>query len=341
MSEIPQGAIRFNTDSQKLEFYAQGEWWVMSTDTPNLGRSVDSTPGARGVFAGGYGTSPNAETDEIRYINISSTGDTIDFGDLSGNKSGAGAGQAASPTRGLFMGGNDKIGIDFITFASTGNATTFGASTMSPATYSSALSNSTRGIQAGGVLGGSGNNTIEYVTISSTGNAVDFGNLSTLAVRSGGAASPTRGLILGGRTAVSSGQHNSIQFITIATLGNAQDFGDLNDATRDTTGTCSNPIRALVFGGVNPSSISTIDYVTIATMGNSVKFGDLGTTCNSGTSVNSPTRGVHAISNTPSGDVNTLEYVNIATTGNAVDFGDNNNNRMRHAWPTSNGHGGL
>ena len=36
--EIPQGAIRFNTDSQKLEFYAQGEWWIMSTDTPNLGR---------------------------------------------------------------------------------------------------------------------------------------------------------------------------------------------------------------------------------------------------------------------------------------------------------------
>ena len=36
-SEIPQGAIRFNTDSQRLEFYAQGEWWVMSTDTPNLG----------------------------------------------------------------------------------------------------------------------------------------------------------------------------------------------------------------------------------------------------------------------------------------------------------------
>ena len=49
-SEIPQGAIRFNTDSQRLEFYAQGEWWVMSTDTPNLGRSVDSTPGARGFL---------------------------------------------------------------------------------------------------------------------------------------------------------------------------------------------------------------------------------------------------------------------------------------------------
>ena len=53
-SEIPQGAIRFNTDSQRLEFYAQGEWWVMSTDTPNLGRGVDSTPGARGIWSSIY-----------------------------------------------------------------------------------------------------------------------------------------------------------------------------------------------------------------------------------------------------------------------------------------------
>ena len=52
MSEIPQGAIRFNTDSHKLEFYAQGEWWVMSTDTPNLGNTLtdsgDTTPNVRG-----------------------------------------------------------------------------------------------------------------------------------------------------------------------------------------------------------------------------------------------------------------------------------------------------
>ena len=62
-SEVPQGAIRFNTDSQRLEFYAQGEWWVMSTDTPNFGNvggtltvapnARDSTPGVRGLFMGG------------------------------------------------------------------------------------------------------------------------------------------------------------------------------------------------------------------------------------------------------------------------------------------------
>ena len=52
-SEIPQGAIRFNTDSQKLEFYAQGEWWEMVIDTPALGVAADTGAGARGVFGGG------------------------------------------------------------------------------------------------------------------------------------------------------------------------------------------------------------------------------------------------------------------------------------------------
>ncbi len=66
--EIPQGAIRFNTDSQRLEFYAQGEWWVMSTDTPNLGRGVDSTPGVRGITGGANNDSIN---NVLNYVNIS------------------------------------------------------------------------------------------------------------------------------------------------------------------------------------------------------------------------------------------------------------------------------
>ena len=80
-SEVPQGAIRFNTDSQKLEFYAQGEWWVMSTDTPNLASAGDSSIGARAVFPGGR-TGSTTMTDDMDYINISSTGDALDFGDL-------------------------------------------------------------------------------------------------------------------------------------------------------------------------------------------------------------------------------------------------------------------
>ena len=50
--EVPQGAIRLNTDSQKLEFFAQDQWWEMATDVPTL------DGGARGVFVGGYLPSP-------------------------------------------------------------------------------------------------------------------------------------------------------------------------------------------------------------------------------------------------------------------------------------------
>ena len=52
--EVPQGAIRFNTDSRKLEFYAQDRWYEMATDFPYLGKQTDSPdklPGARGIFA--------------------------------------------------------------------------------------------------------------------------------------------------------------------------------------------------------------------------------------------------------------------------------------------------
>ena len=343
-SEIPSGAMRFNSDSQKLEYWNGSAWFQVHTATPNLASAGDPTPGARGIWAGGY--SPGGSTDEIRYINIASTGDTQDFGDLvDGASSGSQGGTASSSTRGLFMSGGGKFNIDFITIASTGNSQNFGNSTIVNGTYSSALSNSTRGIHAGG-WGPSGfpapsSDIIEYVTIASTGNAVDFGNLTTNVNRASGCASPTRGVLFGGRTAVSSGQSDNIQFITIATLGDSQLFGDLT-TTRDTGGACSNATRGVYFPGqIGSSKTANIDYITIATMGNSTKFGDLSIACDGGTSVNSPTRGVHAISNTGSGDVNTLEYVNISTLGNAIDFGDANNAKMRHAWNASNAHGGL
>ena len=81
MSEIPQGAIRFNTDSHKLEFYAQGEWWMMSTDTPNLAESGDSTIGARGL-SHGWRSKLHHSMNTIDAINFASTGTEFDFGNL-------------------------------------------------------------------------------------------------------------------------------------------------------------------------------------------------------------------------------------------------------------------
>ena len=66
--------------------------------------------------------------------------------------------------------------IDFVTIASTGDATDFGdlgATRM----YSSAVSSSTRFVIGGGAEG-SIVNKIEFTQFSTTGNAVDFGDLT-------------------------------------------------------------------------------------------------------------------------------------------------------------------
>ena len=50
MSEIPAGAMRFNSDSQKLEYWNGSAWFQVHTATPNLASAGDPTPGARGLF---------------------------------------------------------------------------------------------------------------------------------------------------------------------------------------------------------------------------------------------------------------------------------------------------
>ena len=48
--EIPRGAIRFNTDSNKPELWDGSQWAEFQLSTPNLGRGVDTQPGARGFL---------------------------------------------------------------------------------------------------------------------------------------------------------------------------------------------------------------------------------------------------------------------------------------------------
>lgn len=81
MSEIPAGAMRFNSDSQKLEYWNGSAWFQVHTATPNLASAGDPTPGARMVIAGGNNyTGPVDIHGEIQYINVASTGNSIDFG---------------------------------------------------------------------------------------------------------------------------------------------------------------------------------------------------------------------------------------------------------------------
>ena len=324
--EIPQGAIRFNTDSQRLEFYAQGEWWVMSTDTPNLGRSVDSTPGVRGVYNIG-----SANT--LEYINLESTGNSTDFGDLSDTSYENAA--CSSSTRGVWRMSYTNPAytniIDFITISSTGNSQDFGDGTTSN-NPTMGLSNSTRGLFAGGRQPAI--NTIEYITIPSQGvNAQDFGDMTFTGSYASGAGSPVRGIYHGNRP-----QNTTIDFVTIATLGNATQFGDRTPASEFPV-VVSNPTRALIMGGTTPTALSQIDYVQISTLGDAISFGDLTVARRRGSDgTSSPTRGLMIGGGNPNSNI--IDYVNIATQGNAVDFGDASDAQASGS-AVSNAHGGL
>ena len=136
---ITPGAIRFNTDSMKLEYFrigmeggdtssyagigtlAAGEWVQITTDTPDI-----QTGGTRGVFMGGANEpSPNQTFDIIDFVQINTTGNATDFGDLAAAEQEAGA--LGGHVRGYYFGGDPADNqIETIVFASTGNATDYG-----------------------------------------------------------------------------------------------------------------------------------------------------------------------------------------------------------------------
>jgi len=66
--------------------------------------------------------------------------------------------------------------MDYVTVATTGNATDFGDLT-SRRFQLGGLSDGSRGVFAGGYTG-SWTNAMDYITIQTTGNATDFGDMS-------------------------------------------------------------------------------------------------------------------------------------------------------------------
>ena len=333
-SEIPLGAMRFNSDSQKLEYWMGSAWMHIKTFSPNL------DGGVRGFAAGG--TTPGY-TATIDFYTIPTQGNASDFGDLTLAR-GNGMAGFASRTRGVAAGGFDPTAnykrIDFITMSSTGDATNFGSLT-SNREGSMGLSNETRGIAAAGWSRPNSNNiqAIDFVTIASTGDSVNFGDLITRTNYGGGAASPTRGLLIAGNIPAPGDMYNRIEFITIATQGDAQEFGELKQAHQYTVHGASNSTRALAWGGAGPdtdTATNIIEFITIATKGNGINFGDMTRAVKGAGASASSTRSVCLGGNYE----NIIEYVEIATQGNAVDFGDATAGRNYGA-SFSNGHGGL
>jgi len=237
--------------------------------------------------------------------------------------------ERGSRGRGVFGGAAPETNtIDYITIATTGNASDFGDLTQTRR-RPSAASSATRGVWYAGRFSGSYQTTIDYVTISATGNAFDFGDVTVAGFSGAGTGNNTRGLFVGGyNNSINPTVRNqdNISYITFSSLGNASDFGSLTQARRE-LGACSSSVRGVFMGGKFTTTApsysnagNTIDYVTIATTGNAQDFGDLINTITTGSSLSSTTRGVYG-GGAP-GMSNQIQYITIASTGDATDFGD-------------------
>tara|TARA_Y100000361_G_scaffold96470_1_gene86420 strand:+ start:174 stop:1193 length:1020 start_codon:yes stop_codon:yes gene_type:complete len=332
--EVPQGAIRLNTDSQRLEFFAQDRWFEMATNV------IESNGASRGIFAGG---DPSRDTN-MDYITISSKGNATDFGDYPISNGTGTRGIVANNTRGFIGGGESPSAGDShnvigkFEFASTGSAIDF-ANLSWTSKGGAGLSNATRGIMTRGYGAPTlSRNEIDFFTMATQADALDFGDVQSGATYLGcGMASPTRGIIVCGRD--TGGQANIIEFITIATTGNASDFGDATNQENAVAGCVAGNTTRGVFAGGGDSSTTDISYITYTTRGNTTKFGDLA----SGNGYQAPvcdrvtlvTGGGNA-----GGSNNRMDAVAIATGGTATDFGDLTVTKTTMSG-SSNGHGGL
>ena len=294
----------------------------------------------RGVFVGGRTPTLLSSCEKIE---IATTGDATDFGDLSAAR--AFFDGCSSSTRGLVGGGGEPGAvstIEYFTVSSEGGANDFGDLTVARR-YLGSANSSTRGLWLNSW--GPKSNIIDYVTIATTGDASDFGDMTAKKQVDAGTSSPTRAVVAGGEgmagnpagSQASPWAENIIEYVTIATLGNGIDFGDLSYSAWG-VGAMGNSTRGIFFGG-NPGPYNTIEYITIATLGNASNFGDLVAASGYPNGVSNKTRGVVGGGEAPTA-TDVLQYVTIATTGDTIDFGDLITARAREA-TFSDSNGGL
>ena len=331
---VPVGALRFNTETAKLEYFNGTRYVNITTRSPE-----SETGGTRGVTAG-INENPMWQ-EHMDFFNISTGGNGTDFGDMLYDIFSVGA--TASSTRGVVMGGyhptlaSNNNQIQFVTIASQGNAQDFGDLTEGRSA-TCVSGNQTRAVAAGGAKTPGVSNVIDYVTIASTGDAVDFGDVDITYSNStdGGCGNATRGISHQRATDL----NGTFFHFNISTTGNATEFSDNINSGNNTLAGGSNAVRGLFQGGY---AVNAISAVTISTLGSAFDFGDQAETRYTAGAAASGTRyvSIGGTKITPSYVMtNTLEYVQIMTTGNAIDFGDLSITGY-YITGMSNGHGGL
>ena len=283
------------------------------------------------------------------FVNIQTTGNLSDFGDLPSSRQESHMGTVASKVRGFLVGGDGNVNNIFSwVHASTGSASDYADMNLN-VKQGFGLSNSVRGVIGAGYVSPSYNGSISYFTMASQATAIDYGDFTSATgdnkhYAGGGMCDGTRGVIVRGYDG--SNYRNTLEYINVMSLGSPLDFGDLASQHVTYTATNANATRGIIAGGYQPSPsnfFNTIQFITMQTLGNSIDFGDLTTTRSFMQGCNSKTRCVWSagLNQAPvATGMNTADYIQMMSTGNAIDFGDSTQGR-RQSSAASNGHGGL
>jgi len=252
-------------------------------------------------------------------------------------------------TRAVYGGGTQSSNADlnriqYKTVGASANTVDFGDLQTNRSKNSSAGSNQTRGIFAGGLGLSSGTSgslvygvsDTDYITIGSTGNGTDFGDLN-FASSYGQAAGASNGTLLfaaGGYGASISGSTNAMEYFTIASTGNGTDAGNIS-VTLNGHAATNGDTRYIIVAGYNSTTgenIDVLEYNDFSTSANCTDFGDTSVTSTYNAAAATSIRAVFHIPVGYDGSAyvygDSLEYVTVASTGNTSDFGDLDTGRI-------------
>jgi hypothetical protein len=233
--------------------------------------------------------------------------------------------------RGLIWGGTNSTynyKIQYFDITTLGDAADFGTR-YSGGGYAAAMSNSVRGIWAGGSSQenpsqGGENNSMHWVTTATLSNAYLWSTALSSTAWSAGVSDGDRGVFFGG-TESSADASTFMNYISMSVASyQAIDFGDLALAAGEVGG-AGHATYGIKAGGfyddINKYRRVQMEKFTIQTTSSSAYLGDLTQARRKLTGTSNGTRGLFA-GGIDFGRLNTIDYLTIATDTSATDFGD-------------------
>ena len=223
--------------------------------------------------------------------------------------------------RGVFGAGTDtNLTLDYITIATTGNATDFGDAWYLRESCGGA-SDGTKGFWYGGINSGNIVSNNGYsITFATQGNATNtIGQVSYPLARGSMCCNADYIIASGGQSAYNTNTSNAILRWSTASLGQAATFGNLPSAEMGQA--CWNDkSKYLTFGGTN--SNSSINAGSFTSSGASFQSNLTGNGSQQHGAAGDETRAIIFVGNTGT----QLDTIVIQTTGNATSFGQLNVN---------------